>query len=354
MYTPLQQQQSIAMLLHQNACEAFDKYVDGRMTAHNNYIFQMVKRCDYDVQSVGFIGDDNMFYAVSNDKFHVIKINDTYSDTIDFSETQFSSTIQSISQNKFTNNVFLVSSGNDISILNSENLNIAKIPLEPRKRSVSWMHDPTHTDDNKYTKFCTYDEKGEFKVFDVARLQYESSCQLAPGFAKIYPHPSEPYVIIAGEMLQLIDTRTNGRVAMLEMQPGFRCLSWMPEDRSGIIIGYDNGSIDLFSLADQKAIVTQQISLAPIASVEFCPNQSGTALIASDSEIVFANLKSWGYGRMTVTRTHQGHVGRIVDAHWFDSSAQNPLKSLKVISCDDQRMINVFEMPIDYIPVFQA
>lgn len=338
MYAHVPLPQSMAMIVSQNACDAFDRYVDGRMTAHNSYNFQMVKRTDYDVKNVGFMSDLNTFYAVSDNDFRIIQINEDFSDTLDISEKHFQNQINSISQNKTAKEIFLVSNGTDLSVLNANKLTVDNIPVPPLKTSLAWTTD---------TKFLTYDVSGCLKLYDVGKFECISTSNMIPGEGKVFPHPTEPYALVTGMNLQLIDLRCPGRVASIPMQGRIGALSWMPNDKSGIIIGYQNGSIDLFSLADQKAIVTQQISYCPISAVEFCRSKPGTALIASDTDIVFANLRSWGYGRLTVTRTHQGHIGYIQDAHWYDGD------ELKVISCDNRRIINVFQMPDSYLPVYQ-
>ena len=331
-------QASPAFIVNQKACESFDRFVDGRIVAHNNYDWEMVRKCDFPLKHVGFVNNTREFYATSSNEIILMEINEDFRDTKIITRRPFRAGLDTFSQNQHNKEMFIAAEPNLISILNIYSGDSVSIPYIGSQKEVTWIGK---------TSFAVADATGSIIIYELEEQKTEQTTKAFPmnGINKFISHPTEPFLLLASNnMIQLIDTRAQGSVMSMGIKEGATSINWMPGEKSGIIAGFNDGTLNLYSLSDRKTICTQMIASSPITSISFSPTKPGYAMMSCETDILFANLKVWGFGRMTISKVHQGHVGNVIDAQWW----QGP--ECRVISCDDKNIINMFQMNDQYLP----
>jgi WD40 repeat protein len=325
-------------VINQKACESFDRFIDGRAVAHNSYDWEMIKYCDFEVKHVGFLNKQSEFFTTSTNEIILFEINPEFDDAGVVSKKPFPAGLSSFSQNMHCKEMFIAASNSSISILNVYTNEAVKIPISGPQKHVTWVGKAA---------FAITDASGAIVIYDI---EAQKVAQTTKAFSmkeinKIISHPTEPFMLLASNNnIQFIDTRQKGAALCLAVNDGITAIDWMPDDNSGVIVGFSDGILSLFSLADSRSVCSQSIATSPISSISFSPSKRGYAMIACETDILFANLKIWGYGRMTISKTHQGHVGNVIDAQWWNGP------EVRIISCDDKNVINMFQLSDTYLP----
>ena len=141
MYNTTHFQNCLLSVIKQSDIDIFDKFVDGRIMAHNSYDWNLVKTCDFDLIRVGFIEKENEFYVSTKDELIVMEINEDFSDINEVFKHKFDSIISSIAQNPVNKENFVISLGKSILTLNIRNGEQTIIPCEEVEHKVSWIND---------------------------------------------------------------------------------------------------------------------------------------------------------------------------------------------------------------------
>jgi len=338
--TSVQPNTSSKIMLKSKVCDVFERFVNSRINSHNNYDYSIVSRTNEDLQRVGFIDNLDQFYSCSDSNLVVNQIAEDFNSIKEVSRHQIPKSHVSFSQHPVANELFTISSKKDIHFINTALNSHTNIETNYENQKVTWIG-------NSF-QFFAIDPEGNISITDAQEQKNISVNSLKSRVSLILSHPTEPLVVLAGNSMQIIDTRSHLVSYNIQLKASITCMSWMPKNIFGAAAGFADGSVELFSLGEALTLESQEFSKNPIKFIEFCPSRLGTAMIGVENDIEFAKLPVWGFGRLTKTVTHSGHIAKVREGHW---SRKN---ELKVISCDCDRTLNLWKMPQGYLPALPS
>lgn len=250
--------------------------VHGRIASQNNYVFQMVKKCDFDLRHVGFLGEnmDYYFYTVSDKEIHLSEINQEFTKVEPISKYLFPGNFGSLSQNPFTRELFIACDEHQVVALNILTGQTYILLMEESPFfTTGWITPNT---------FITYNQVGQIQFLDLESQKVigtQNNIGIFP-LRFIVPHHSEPsFLAISDNKIEVIDMRSGSSFTSFNTDDKISAVSWLPQQNAEILIGHDDGTLNFYNI---------------ISVISFTTNKSGITLIASDTDILFANIKIMG------------------------------------------------------------
>lgn len=327
-----------------NAVADFERFVQSHIEIHDKYNFSMVKRIEESPFKVGFIDDIYHFYTSTDADIIFYEIDKETGVVTEFYRYQAKSRIQNVAQNPFNSYLFALLSSGEITLFNLSTKTSEAIKLDQPVIQIAWM--------NKKQSIVTLFWDLTVGLVDLEHVQvfgtrnpFESQIDSHI----LVAHPNFDMAAICDDKLRLIDFRDSPKILETELKQHATAVSWLPNDNFGCALGFANGDLDFFSFKSNETVMHQNITKDSIYGIEFCPaNPSAVSLIV-ENNILFASMPSWGFGNVGEVGTYKMHLAPILDAHWIADD-----KYASMISCDADHMIHIFDVPEEYIPIYEA
>lgn len=333
--------QSSSILYHfinHKTCNELDRFIDARSIAHKNYDGFLYSRKDFEILKCGFIEDGNNYFLASDKDIIRYNLSSDFKNSTEIKRFQpEGGSILNISQNNINDNLFIIGQNDSTTFYNSYNESSFVIN-SPNKHICCWL--------SGTNRFVDVNNSGTLNIYDLEKQEVNFTKDILKDITIVSPHNDRDYILISdGKVVHFLDIRDEKIVRSDEFKKNICSITWLNNNYGGAVLGFENGEIQFFSLEKFSTTFSQKISDLPITCVDFCPDRFGTVLICSGPDILFGNLKAWGMGRLAITKKHEGHIGRINNASWCKN------ESLKVISCDNKSILNLFKICDGYLPL---
>ncbi|KAK8848087.1 hypothetical protein M9Y10_019143 [Tritrichomonas musculus] len=326
-----------------SAVDDFERFAQSYLELHDKYDYSMIKRIEETPYKVGFIDDIYHFYVLTDSSFIIYETNQETGEVSEFYRLQTSNKVQNVSQNPHNPYLFALLANGKIMVFNLSTKESQEINLEKKVAQVSWLS-------NNSCLVCLYCDLS-IAIIDLDRCQVQttnSNFESKIDSHFLISHPNHNIVAICDDQLRLIDFRDSAKIRNFVLKKEATSISWLPQDYFGCAVGYSDGCIDFFSLDKNSVVMTQNVISQPIRGIEFCPTNSCSVSLIVDKDIIFVSMPSWGFGSLGKVASYKMHLSPIVDAHWISDDINTSM-----ITCDNDNMIHIFDVPEEYMPIYE-
>lgn len=326
-----------------SAVDDFERFVQSYIEIHDKYDYSMIKRIEESPFKVGFIDDIYSFYASTDCGLISYRTDKETGIVSEFYRYQTKSLIQSVSQNPHNSYLFALLSNGKITIFNLLTKESQEISLEKPIIQISWLSGTS-------SLVCLYRDLS-VGIADLEKCQvYGTTNSLESSIDShfLITHPNHNIAAVCDDQLRLIDFRESPKIRKFLLKKPATAISWLPREYFGCAIGFSDGDIDFFSFDNDSVVMSQNIISQPIGGIEFCPTNPCSVSLTVDKDIIFVSIPSWGFGNLGKVATYKMHLSPILDAHWFADDV-----SASMITCDADHMIHIFDVPEEYMPIYE-
>ena len=326
-----------------SATDDYERFVQSYIELHDKYDYSMIKRIEESPYKVGFIDDIYHFYA-STDCGLISYQTDQETGVIDESfRFNTNKPIQCVSQNPHNPYLFALLSNGKIIIFNLSTQVSKEISLEKPVIQISWLS-------STLSLVCLYRDLsvGITDIDKCSVVVTTESLQSNIDSHFLITHPNHNIAAVCDDQLRFIDFREQAKIRKFILKKQATAISWLPRDYFGCAIGFDDGDIDFFSFDNDSVVMSQNIISQPICGIEFCPTNPCSVSLIVQKDIIFVSMPSWGFGSLGKVATYKMHLSPILDAHWTSDDV-----NASMISCDADHMIHIFDVPEEYMPIYE-
>ena len=328
-----------------SAKDDFERFIQSYIELHDKYNYSMIKRIEESPFKVGFIDDIYHFYALTDSGLITYETNQENGLVSEFSRFQNNDPIQCVSQNPKNPYLFALLTNGIITIYNISTNESQEINLGKPVIQIAWLNDMS-------SLVCLY------KNLSVGTLDLDKgvvNCTTSNLDSTIdshflLAHPQHNLAAICDDQLRLIDFRESPKIRNFLLKKPATAISWLPNNYFGCAIGFADGDIDFFSFDNDSVVMSfeDESITEPICGIEFCPTNPCAVSLVVDKNIIFASMPSWGFGSLSKAGTYRTHLSPILDAHWIADDV-----NASMITCDADHMIHIFDVPDEFIPIYE-
>lgn len=321
------------------AMNIFERFLLSHINIQDNVDYQLMHRIEENPHKVGFINKYTDFYAAMDDQIVAYHTVEGFHGVDEISRLQVNAQIDSVEQNAKDQEVIALSYANKITFWNTCTQSEITLLSQPTKKEITWL--------SSENTLLSLEETGKLQIFDIQSSASIDASYVLPPNSKILGNSNGPLAMAFGNSIQLLDFRQEEIASSCPLPNVPTSAVWMPNAVFGAALGFDDGTLSLFSFKDNQVVIHQSIGTtpAPIFSLDFCPSRIGTAAVAINDTIYFATLPAWGFGHFQVSKSYKAHIANILDLHWQGNSTD-------IISCDSDHMIHINDVN-NYIPLYE-
>ncbi|KAK8895694.1 hypothetical protein M9Y10_013578 [Tritrichomonas musculus] len=326
-----------------SALDDFERFAQSYLELHDKYDYSMIKRIEEFPNKVGFIDDIYHFYVLTDSGLIIYETNQETGIVNEFYRFQTSNKIQNVSQNPHNPYLFALLTNGEIVVFNFSTKESQAINLDKKVTQVSWLS-------NNSCLVCLFYDL-LMAVIDLGKCQVQTTktkieSKIDSHF--LISHPNHNIAAVCDDQLRLIDFRESAKIRNFVLKKKATSISWLPQNYFGCAVGYSDGCIDFFSFDKDSVVMSQNVISQPIRGIEFCPTNSCSVSLIVDKDILFVSMPSWGFGSLGKVASYKTHLAPIVDAHWISDDVNTSM-----ITCDNDHMVHIFDVPEEYMPIYE-
>jgi WD40 repeat protein len=334
----------LKLVTEPDAVTTFEQFIQTHLHAHDRIGFDLLYRHDVPIIDCGFASDWH-YYVLSNNKFCLFKVRLAEGKMDLRYKFECNKLFRTVSCHPKNQNLFALCTKTHLVIVDiSCEKPIAQFKIGHSMFAGGWTSDGSRIICvSEGSEIYLVDLKGSLVSragFD-QRDDFHENCLLLV-------HPSNPFAVVCrGKILRFLDLSESAQWKEGALRGEVTCGDFMQDEFYGAAFGFADGVIALYSFESCQLVVEQKLGTDRISVLSFCRSRSGVIAFACGSELFFATLPQWGFGHFGITKKCRLDASPIVKISW------SLCEPMCLMSSDEDQLVHIFEVPGDYMPLYE-